>query len=384
MAGPVCGLMLADLGADVIKVEKLPGGDDARRFVPPSLDGESSAFLVVNRHKRGIAIDLKRPGGRGVLLRLLDGADVVIENYRRGTMERLGFGYEALRERNPRLVYCAVSGFGRTGPYADRPGFDLVAQGMSGLMSITGEGAGRPPVKVGAPVTDITAGLLAAMGVLAVLVHRGRAGEGQLVETSLFEAGIMHTFWQSAMCFATGASPGPLGSAHPLSAPYQAFQTSDGWLTIGAANQANGLRLLEVLDRRALAGDPRFADNASRLANRDALVEALAPAFRGRPTRAWLDRLDEAGVPAGPVLDIAQMHEDPQTLARGMVTEVEHSRLGRVRALGFPVKLSATPADTGSRGAPLLGEHTRAVLAELGYTVEEVEALAAEGAVAMP
>src|SRR5215475_8170119 len=239
MAGPVCGLMLADMGASIIKVEKHPGGDDSRGFLPPAIEGESAAFMMMNRNKRGIALDLKTDAGKEVLRRLLADADAVIENYRTGTMERLGFGYETLRKSNPGLIYCSLSGFGRTGPYAERGGFDLIAQGMSGLMSITGEGPGRPPVKCGAPVTDITAGILAAMGILAAYTHRLKTGEGQAVDTSLFEAGIVHTYWQSAICFATGVPPGPMGSAHPLSAPYQAFQTADGWITIGAANQAN-------------------------------------------------------------------------------------------------------------------------------------------------
>jgi crotonobetainyl-CoA:carnitine CoA-transferase CaiB-like acyl-CoA transferase len=244
MAGPCCGLMLADLGADVIKVEKAPAGDDSRRFLPPDIEGESAAFLMMNRNKRGIVVDLKTEAGKEVVRRLLTDADVVIENYRKGTMERLGLGYDSLSARNPGLIYCEISGFGRTGPYAERGGFDLIAQGMSGLMSITGEAPGRPPVKCGAPVTDITAGILAAMGVLAAYVERQRTGRGQRVDTSLFEAGIVHTFWQSAICLATGVAPGPMGSAHPLNAPYQAFETADGWITVGAANQANWLKLL--------------------------------------------------------------------------------------------------------------------------------------------
>ena len=306
MAGPVCGLMLADLGADVVKVEKLPGGDDSRRFVPPEVGGESAAFMMMNRNKRGIAVDLKTEGGRAVVRRLLAGADVVVETYRRGAMGRLGLGYDSLRRDNPGLVYCEISGFGRTGPYADRGGFDLIAQGMSGLMSITGEGPGRPPVKVGAPVTDVTAGILAAMGVLAAHVRRLATGEGQRVDTSLFEAGIVHTYWQSAIRLATGAPPGPLGSAHPLSAPYQAFATADGWINVGAANQGNWLRLVGVLEAPELADDPRFADNAARMRNLPALVEALARPLRRRTTAGWLERLEAAGVPAGPVLDIAQ------------------------------------------------------------------------------
>ncbi len=279
MAGPVCGLMLADMGAEVIKVEKVPGGDDSRRFLPPDVDGESAAFMMVNRNKRGIAVDLKHADGKAVVKRLLADADVVIENYRADTMDRLGLGYETLKASNPGLIYCEISGFGRTGPYRDRGGFDLIAQGMSGLMSITGEGPGRPPVKVGAPVTEITAGLLAALGVLAAYIHRRETGEGQRVDTSLFEAGIVHSYWQSAICLATGESPGPMGSAHPLTAPYQAFETADGWITLGAANQATWLQLLTVLDAPEVAADPRYADNAGRMANLPALVAALNRAF---------------------------------------------------------------------------------------------------------
>jgi crotonobetainyl-CoA:carnitine CoA-transferase CaiB-like acyl-CoA transferase len=248
MAGPTCSMLLADMGANVIKVEKIPGGDDTRRSVPPAIAGESAAFLMMNRNKRGIALDLKTEAGRAVLSRLLQDADVVIENYRSGTMERMGFGYQALHSSNPKLIYCSISGFGRTGPYAERGGYDLIAQGMSGLMSITGEGPGRPPVKVGSPVTDITAGILACAGILAALYHRAGTGLGQMVDTSLFEAGIIQTYWQSAICFATGQPPGPMGTAHPLNAPYQAFPTADRWITVGAANQGNWLRLLKALE----------------------------------------------------------------------------------------------------------------------------------------
>ncbi|MDX1574624.1 MAG: CoA transferase [Kiloniellales bacterium] len=382
MAGPVCGLMLADMGADVIKVEKHPGGDDTRRFLPPDIGGEAAAFMMMNRNKRGIAVNLKTGDGQAVARRLLERADVVVENYRRGTMARLGLDYESLAAANPGLIYCEISGFGRTGPYAERGGFDLIAQGMSGLMSVTGEGEGRPPVKVGAPITDITAGILGAMGVAAAYAERLRTGRGQRVDTSLFEAGIVHSYWASAITFATGRPPRPMGSAHPLNAPYQAFRTRDGWINVGAANQTNWLRLVEVIEAPELAEDPRFRDNAGRMTNLSALVEALAPHLACRTTADWLARLEAAGVPAGPVLDIAEMHRDPQTLARDMVATVEHSRLGPVETLGLPVKFSATPGGV-LHGAPLYGEHSREVLAEFGFSEAEVERLVAADAVAV-
>ncbi|MCZ6849994.1 MAG: CaiB/BaiF CoA-transferase family protein [Alphaproteobacteria bacterium] len=374
MAGPVCGLMLADMGSDVIKVEKVPGGDDTRRMVPPVIDGESAAFMMLNRNKRGIAIDLKNADGKAVMRRMLETADVVIENYRQGTMERLGLGYDELRKDNPGLIYCELSGFGRTGPYAERGGFDLIAQGMSGLMSITGEGGDRPPVKVGAPITDITAGILGAMGVLAAYIHRRETGQGQRVDTSLFEAGIVHTYWQSAICLATGQSPAPMGSAHPLNAPYQAFATADGWITIGAANQNNWLLLLDALKAPELAIDPRFRENHDRIAHLEALDTVLSPIFRRRSSAEWLGRLEQAGVPAGPVLKIDELHADPQFLARDMLVEVAHERLGPVKTLGLPVKFSETPGAVG-RGAPTLGQHTREVLGEYGYSEEEIQTL---------
>jgi len=380
MAGPTCGLMLADLGADVIKVERVPGGDDTRRSVPPEVGGESAAFLMMNRNKRGIALDLKHPSAREILLRLMRKTDVLIENYRRDTMAKLGLGYDALKAENPALIYCEISGFGRTGPYADRGGFDLIAQGMSGLMSITGEGPGRPPVKVGAPVTDITAGILGALGCVSAYVERLRTGKGQRVDTSLFEAGITHTYWQSAIAFATGIAPGPMGSAHPLNAPYQAFATADGWINIGAANQANWDRFTRVIGAPQLRDDPRFKDNRGRMANLALLVETLAPYLAKRTSADWLARFEEAGLPAGPVLSVSEMHADPQAQARAMVVETTHPKAGRTKAIGLPIKLSETPGGI-VRPAPVFGQHTREVLEEAGYSASEISDLAASGAV---
>lgn len=382
MAGPTCGMMLADLGADVIKVEK-PQGDDTRRSLPPDVNGESAAFMMMNRNKRGICLDLKQPDAVAALRRLIAGADILIENFRHDTMQKLGLGYETLKADNPGLVYCGLSGFGRTGPYGTRGGFDLIAQGMSGLMSITGEGPGRPPVKVGAPLTDITAGVVAAMGCLAAYVHRLKTGEGQVVDTSLLEAGIIHTYWQSAIAFATGISPGPMGSAHPLNAPYQAFRTADGWINVGAANQANWLRLLKVLDAPALAEDARFATNADRMAHLAELEAVLTPFFEAHTTAQWLDIFETAGLPAGPVLTVGEMHQDPQVIAREMVVPLDHPKAGRTHAIGLPVKLSATPGGI-RRPAPLLGEHTREVLSEVGLTGEEIDRMIASGAAIAP
>ncbi len=380
MAGPTCTLMLADMGADVIKVEKVPDGDDTRRSVPPKIGDEAAAFMMMNRNKRGIALDLKKPSGRSVLQRLLAGADVVVENYRPGTMAKLGFDYEELRKTNPGLIYCALSGFGRSGPYGHRGGFDLVAQAMSGLMSITGERPGRAPVKCGAPVTDITCGILAAMGILAAYSHRLQTGRGQMVDTSLLEAGIVQTYWQSAIALATGEAPGPMGSAHPLNAPYQAFECADGWIVIGGSNQRNWQRALEALNAEHLADDPRFIDNAARMLHLKELEETLAPHFKPHSSADLLARFEAVGVPAGPVYDVLQMQADPQVRARDMVTTVRHEREGDVETIGLPVKFSDTPGKV-RRGAPTYGQHSRDVLAEAGFDEAEVQRFLDEGAV---
>jgi len=378
MAGPTCGLMLADLGADVIKVERVPGGDDTRMMNRPSVRGESAAFMAMNRNKRGIALNLKLPAAQEALKRMVVRADVLTENYRKGTMEKLGMGYEALKALNPGLIYCSISGYGRTGPYADKGGYDLIAQGRSGLMSITGE-PGRAPAKSGAPVCDINAGLLAALGVVSAYIHRLKTGEGQLVDTSLFEAGIQQTYWQSAIYFATGEVPGPGGSAHHLSAPYQAFRAADGWLTIGGANQANWERMVRVLGAPEWLSDPRFKTNADRMANLEALVGVMNARLKTRTVVEWVRLLEAEGVPCGPINSIADMAADPQALARRMVVELDHPRAGPTRTLGLPVKLSASPGAV-ARPAPLLGQHTREVLAEFGFSASEIEALVHAGA----
>lgn len=374
MAGPVGGLLLADMGADVVKVEKLPGGDDTRRTTPPEINGESASFMILNRNKRGIAVDLKSADGLAVVRRLIDQADVVLENYRPGTMEKLGLPFESLRSTNPGLVYCKITGFGLTGPYAQRAGYDLISQGMSGLMGLTGEGPGRPPVKVGVPVGDVTAGILAATGILAAYIQRLRSGEGQYVDTSLLEASMVHTYWPVAMAFATGESAGPMGSAHPVAAPYQAFPTQDGWLNIGAMSQATWVGTCTALGRPEMAQDERFATNGARMRNREALVEAMSAVLRQRSTDEWVKAFERLGVPAGPVKTMQQVLEDPQTRARDMVIQVEHPVAGEIDALGLPIKFSQGNGVT-RRGAPLYGEHTAEVLQEIGYSAEQIGVL---------
>jgi crotonobetainyl-CoA:carnitine CoA-transferase CaiB-like acyl-CoA transferase len=380
MAGPTCGMLLADMGADVIKVEKLPGGDDTRSYSEPAIKGESAAFMMLNRNKRGIAVNLKKPGGLEVVKKLLAGADVVTENYRKGTLEKLGLGYDVMQALNPRLVYCAISGYGRTGPYADKGGFDLIAQGFAGIMSITGE-PGRPPVKSGTSIADINAGILAALGIVSALVARSTTGRGQMVDTSLMEAAVQQTYWQAAIFFATGVSSGPSGSAHILTAPYQAFPTADGWINIGGANQPNWERIVKALGRPELAADPRFRSNGDRMRNLDALVPLMSAITRTKSSAHWIAEFDAAGVPVGPINKVGDMLADPQVLSREMVVEVDHPNAGRMKTLGTPIKFSETPAKV-ERAAPTLGQHTDEVLGSLGYGRGEIERLRAEGAVA--
>ena len=382
MAGPVGGLLLADMGADVIKVEKLPGGDDTRRTTPPEINGESASFMILNRNKRGIAVNLKTPEGVQVVRRLLAEADVVIENYRPGTMEKLGLDFAQLRILNPGLIYCKITGFGTTGPYANRAGYDLISQGMSGLMGLTGEGPGRPPVKIGVPVGDVTAGILAATGVLAAYIERLRTGEGQYVDTSLLEASLVHTYWPAALALATGVSAEPMGSAHPVAAPYQAFPTQDGWINIGAISQANWERIALVLERPDMLTDARFTTNGLRMRHRDDLVALMSDVLRTRGTDAWVREFEVAGVPAGPVKTMGQVLQDPQVIARGMLVEVDHPVAGDVTALGCPIKFSHGDGVT-RRGAPLYGQHTEEVLTELGYSADDIASLADRQAVYM-
>lgn len=370
MAGPFCTMLLGDMGADVIKIEKFEGGDDIRRSGPPFINGESAAFLGINRNKRSIVLNLKSQDGLEIARRLLGDADVFVQNLRPGSADRLGLGYDELHQLNPALVYCTISGFGTTGPEKNRPNFDLIAQGLSGLMSITGH-HGSAPTKIGVPITDLNAGMYAAYGVLCAYITRLRTGEGQHVDTSLLEAGIAYTFWESAIYFASGNAPGPTGSAHPLSAPYQALKTSNGYVNVGAPNQSNWERLCRAIDRVELLDDERFASNPDRVRNKEALIEALQETFLKRTTDEWIDIMNSAGLPSGPIRDMSEVYKDEQVLARDMVVELEHPVSGTIKNIGIPVKLSGTPGII-RRPAPCFGQHTAEILAQHGYAPEQI------------
>jgi len=379
MAGPTCGMMLADMGADVVKVEKIPGGDDSRGYREPRVNGISAPFMILNRNKRGIALNLKKEQGCRILLRMVEDADVLTENYRRGTLEKLGLGYDVLAKVNPGLIYCAVSGYGRDGPYGAKAGFDLIAQGFAGLMSITGE-PGRPPVKTGNSIADINAGILAVTGITAAYAHKLKTGEGQVVDTSLMEAALQQTYWHAAIYFATGESVGPTGSAHLLAAPYQAFRTQDGWINIGGANQANWERIAKVLGHAEWCNDARFITNTARMENLEALISAMSAELVKHDQAYWLDAFDRAGVPVGPVQSIGEALSHPQARARGMVVDLRHPQAGPTRALGCPIHFSRTPTSI-TRPAPMLGEHSRELLREYGYTDAQIDGFVADNVI---
>ena len=368
MAGPFCAMLLCDMGADVIKVEA-PSGDSTRHMAG-SQGTDSAAFNAVNRGKRGIVIDLKTVEGPGILTHLATSADVLIENYRPGVMARFGLAFESLSKLNPRLVYASISGYGQTGPYRSRGGFDLVAQGVSGIMSVTGE-PGRPPVKAGLPLTDLGAGLFALAGILAALHHRTQSGLGQYVDTSLVEAGVALSVWEAAEYFSGVGVPQPLGSAHRMSAPYQAVRCADGYITLGAANDRLFSRLSELLGHPEWIHDPDFANDTARVKNYRALADRIEAVTSTQSREHWLRLLEQHDIPSGPINTYAETLTDPHLTAREMVTETDHPTLGRLRTLGTPVKLSRTPLVTG-RPAPLLGQHTDEVLREAGFSAEEI------------
>ncbi len=381
IAGPFCGMQLADLGADVIRVER-PGVGDMVRHNAPFIDGESSPFIRLNRNKRSIALDLKVAAGKDIFCRLAAGTDVVIENLRPGTMAGLGLDYDSLRATNPGLVYVAASGWGQDGPYAHLAGLDIMAQAMSGLMSITGEEGGAP-VKIGVPVCDLTCALYGALAAVTALYARRESGRGQFIDVSLLEAGVSLAVWEAGQFFATGEVPRPLGTAHQASAPYQAVRASDGYFTVGATSPATWTGFCRSLGLEELLEDPRYADNARRHTERHSLIATIEEVTSSQPTLHWIELLQAAGVPCGAIRNYEQVFADEHLTGRSFFPEAPHSKLGLVRQIASPMRLSETPPRM-DRAGPLLGEHSIEVLAELGLDVSEVDELLSAEVIGVP
>ncbi len=373
MAGPICGLMLADMGAEVIKIEKFPAGDDARGYARPNDPGLAPSFVMLNRGKRSVAVDIRQPAGQDVIRRLAARCDIVTENFRRGKLDALGLGYEQLRAANPGLVYCSISGYGPNGPLSDKGGFDLVLQAFSGLISVTGS-LGGEQAKPGNSVADINAGILAALGSLSAYVRRLRTGIGSKVETSLLQASLQQMYWFAAAYFSSGAIARPMGTAHPLIAPYQTFRCAEGAIAIGGGNQANWQRIAEVLGHPEWVDDPRFRTGRDRLAHQAALEALITQALAPHGADHWIERLDRAGVPVGPVHDVKQALEHPQSSAVSMVVEVDHAEGGTTRSLGLPLHFDGVSPHARS-AAPRVGEQTHEVLREFDFGEEEIERL---------
>ena len=362
LSGPYCAMMLADHGADVIKIERKGQGDDSRNM-PPFVGGESAPFMVWNRNKRSIELDFKTKEGQQTLLELVDGADILVENFRPGTLDKLGLGYEVMKKRNPRLIYAAISGFGQTGAYKSRGGFDLMTQGMSGLMSTCGPADG-PPHRLPIAISDVAAGMFLAFGILAAVEARHKSGRGQMVETSLLEASTSFGVYEAAHYSSYGTRPPRIGQAHRGSSPYQCVAAADGYMTVGAAQQNFWDRFTDIIGRPELRQDPRFLKNADRVKNNDALIAIIESELKKKPKSHWLGEMEKAGIPCGPVLNYDEVFTDPHILSREMYVPTEHPKAGTFKTLGVPVKMSETPGSV-RRAAPTLGQHTEEVLTEL-------------------
>jgi crotonobetainyl-CoA:carnitine CoA-transferase CaiB-like acyl-CoA transferase len=379
LAGPFCAMSLGDMGAEIIKVEEPGKGDDTRGW-PPFAGGEATYFMSVNRNKKSLTLNMKAPDGQGILRRLLAKADVVIENFRPGTMERLGFGYPALRKSNPRLIYCSISGFGESGPESSRPGYDLIVQGESGIMDLTGFPDG-PPVKVGNSIGDLVSGMAAAQGVVLALLSRSKTGKGQKVEIGMLDVMASLLTYQAGLYWNAGGKPARRGNQHPSIVPYEVFQAQDAYMTLGVANNSLWERMCRAIGREDLAKDPRFDSEANRVANRDVLGPLLNSIFSTRPAAHWLKHLDEAGVPAGRIKTVAEVCESEHLRARGMFVSVKHPKAGAVTAMGVPIRLRSTPG-AAQAPAPLLGQHTGEILTGLlRIPKPKVEKLRAAGVV---
>lgn len=379
LSGPYCTMLLGDWGADIIKIERPGTGDDTRLWGPPFQAGESTYFMSINRNKRSVIIDLQRPEGQALVREMVKQSDVVIENFRPGTAERLGVGYEQLAAINPKIVYCSISGFGQTGPYRERPGYDAIAQAMSGMMSITGEPDGLP-IKHGMSIADLSAGLMAAFAISTALVHRERNGEGQHLDISLLDTHLSWLTYIAQSFFATGERPGRVSTRHPTIVPYQPFPTQDGYVMIGVANDKLWRGFCEATGFHDLAADPRYATTVGRVEHREELVPELSRRFQEKPTQHWLDVLRDAGIPVGPIYHVDEVFADPHVLAREMVLEMEHPTAGTLKTLGMPAKFSKTPGRIASP-PPLLGQHTREVLREFGYSDRQIEDWLAAGVI---
>ena len=379
LSGPFCTMTLGDMGADVVKIERFPAGDETRAQ-GPWVNGESYCFAMVNRNKRSVGLDVSTPQGRGLLLRLADTADVVVENFRPGVTTRLGIDYEALRGRKTDTIYCSITGFGQNGPYRNRPGFDIIAQGLVGFLRMTGTPESGP-AKFGIAINDLVAGATAVQAILAAYIHRMATGEGQYIDLSLVDAGLALTVWEAAAYFGSGEVPQPDGTRHRRNAPYQAYRTSDGYVTVGGNTEPMWQVLCrDVLQSPELLDDPRYSDKAARLAHLDELEADIERVTTTRTTQEWVARLDASRLPGGPVLTYDETLADEHVLARGMVRETEHPVMGTIRTLAPPAKLSATPLQL-RLPAPAVGEHTGAVLGELGVGAAELEELIRCGAV---
>jgi len=380
MAGPYCTMMLGDMGAEIIKVERPGTGDDSRSWGAEFVKGFNSYFVSINRNKKSITVDMKTEQGQAIVQELAKKADVVVENFRPGVTQKLKLDYSTLKELNPRLIYCSITGFGITGPEAKKPAFDLIAQGMGGIMGFTGE-KGRMPVKVGVAIGDIIAGMFGAFGIMRALWHRERTGQGQLVETSLIQGQIALTTFQAGRYFTTGISPEPEGNIHPLIAPYESFPASDGYINIAAGNDVLWRRFCEIIELPELIDDPRFATNPKRLENHPELIPILEEKTRKFTKAELLDLLAKAEIPNGPISTLEEVFSSPQVHALKMVQEVEHPAAGKLKVTGIPVNLSETPGEI-RLPPPLLGEHTGEILAQyLGYSPQEVGNLRKQGVV---